>query len=133
MTISKTPLQRALCSFAISLTAGLFLLQDADAQTFTLSREQLLKYTAKADFERFPDGRPRVADALLERLKPLCAEEVHAVLASRGFTNQFEGGNWNVLHPPGCRAGQSRTVAYWPAIPCSYQNSRPPGRRLKSR
>ena len=33
---------------------------------FTMTREQLIKYTAKNPYERFPDGRPKVPDALLE-------------------------------------------------------------------
>ncbi|HYK91462.1 MAG TPA: hypothetical protein VE398_22015, partial [Acidobacteriota bacterium] len=96
--ISNSSFLRAACLCAAVMFAGVFLLQSVTAQTFTLSKEQLIKYTAKAEFERFPDGRPKVPDELLERLKPLCAEEVLAVLQSKGFTNQFDGGNWKVLH-----------------------------------
>jgi hypothetical protein len=47
---------------------------------FTMTREQLIKYTAKNPYERFPDGRPKVPDALLEkfqeqRLGPKAYEE----------------------------------------------------------
>ena len=31
----------------------------AQAQVFTLTKEQLIEYTAQNPFERFPDGRPR--------------------------------------------------------------------------
>jgi hypothetical protein len=31
-----------------------------------MTREQLIKYTAKNPYDRFPDGRPKVPDALLE-------------------------------------------------------------------
>src|ERR1035441_5086227 len=32
----------------------------AQAQIFTLSRDQIIEYTAKNPFERFADGRPKV-------------------------------------------------------------------------
>ena len=55
------------------MTAGLF--TPAHGQVFRLSREQLVKYTAKNPFERFPDGRPKVEDKMLERVKGLSLEE----------------------------------------------------------
>jgi len=117
MMISSAPFLRSVCLYVALIVAGFLLLQNVDAQTFTLSKEQLLKYTEKAEYERFPDGRPKVPDALLERLKPLCAEEVHAVLSSRGFTNQFEGGDWKVLHPGRKLVGRAVTIQYMPARP----------------
>ena len=72
----------------------------ASAQIFQWTPEQLTKYTAKNPYERFPDGRPKVPDEMLERLKGLIAEEVQAVLPGRGFPNQFEPRDgWRVLQP----------------------------------
>ena len=48
----------------------------AAAQIFTLTREQMLKYTASNPFERFADGRPKVPDALLDKVRGLTMEEV---------------------------------------------------------
>jgi 4-hydroxy-4-methyl-2-oxoglutarate aldolase len=115
--ISNRHFLRSVCWCAAVIFAGVFLLQSAKAQTFTLSKEQLLKYTAKSEFERFPDGRPKVPDELLERMKPLCAEEVLAILQSRGFTNQFEGGNWKVLHEGRKLVGRAVTIQYMPSRP----------------
>lgn len=115
--MSNTSVLRAVCLCAAVIFAGVFPLQSVTAQTFTLSKEQLLKYTAKAEFERFPDGRPKVPDELLGRLKPLCAEEVLAVLQSRGFTNQFDGGNWKVLHERRKLVGRAVTIQYMPSRP----------------
>jgi 4-hydroxy-4-methyl-2-oxoglutarate aldolase len=117
MMISSAPFLRSVCLYVALIVAGFLLLQNVNAQTFTLSKEQLLKYTEKAEYERFPDGRPKVPDALLERLKPLCAEEVHAVLSSRGFTNQFEGGDWKVLHAGRKLVGRAVTIQYMPSRP----------------
>ena len=57
----------------------------ASAQLFQWTPEQLIKYTVKNPYDRFPDGRPKVPDDLLKRLKRLIAEEVQAVLPRRGF------------------------------------------------
>jgi hypothetical protein len=40
----------------------------ANAQIFTFTKDQMVKYTSQNPFDRFPDGRPKVPDALLEQL-----------------------------------------------------------------
>ena len=86
------------------------------AQIFTLSREDLLKYTSKNPFERFEDGRPKVPDALLERLKELSAEDILGVLNGARFVNQFEG-NWRILHPGRKLVGRAVTAQFMPLRP----------------
>lgn len=90
------------------------LAEAAHAQVFSLSREQMLKYTAQNPFDRFPDGRPKVPDPVLEKVKGLCAEEVHAVLPQKGFPNQFEG-NWQMLQPGKKLVGRAVTIQFMPA------------------
>jgi regulator of RNase E activity RraA len=51
-----------------------------------MTREQLIKYTAKNPYEQFPDGRPKVPDAVLEKLKDMSSEEIG--LSQSGFPNQ---------------------------------------------
>ena len=54
------------CSFLATLTvAGWLVPAPARGQVFVMTREQLVKYTAKSPYERFPDGRPKVPDALI--------------------------------------------------------------------
>ena len=93
----------------------LLLLAPLDAQVFTFTKEQMLKYTAKNPFERFEDGRPKVPDAILEKCKGLSAEEVWAVLGREksGFPNQYEG-NWRILHPEKKLVGRAVTVQFMP-------------------
>ena len=38
---------------------------------WTLTKEQMTAYTAMNPYERFADGRPKVPDALLEKVKGL--------------------------------------------------------------
>ena len=62
----------------------------SQAQLFTLPREQMVELTAQNPFERFPDGRPRVPDALIERARGLSAEEVWAILPKEGATARLQ-------------------------------------------
>ena len=92
------------------------LLWPGRAQVFTFSRADMLKYTSQNPFERFADGRPKVPDAILEKVKGLSAEEVWAVLPGGGFRNQYEG-NWRILHPDKKLVGRAVTAQFMPARP----------------
>jgi 4-hydroxy-4-methyl-2-oxoglutarate aldolase len=85
------------------------------AQVFTLSREQMLKYTADNPFDRFADGRPKVPDELLEKVKGLSIEEVWAVLPAKGFHAQFAGAGWQIMHPEKKLVGRAVTLQFMPA------------------
>jgi len=84
-------------------------------QVFNLSKEQIVKYTAQNPFDRFPDGRPKVPDALLEKLRDMSAEEVIG-LSARGYRNQWEAG-WQVLHPAKTMVGRAVTLQLMPLRP----------------
>jgi regulator of RNase E activity RraA len=86
------------------------------AQVFTLSPEQMLKFTAANPYERFPDGRPKVPDSLLEKVRGLSAEEVWIVLPGKGFRNQYEGG-WQIMQPGKKLVGRAVTVQFMPTRP----------------
>jgi 4-hydroxy-4-methyl-2-oxoglutarate aldolase len=88
----------------------------AAAQVFTLTQEQLIQYTAKNPFERFPDGRPKVPQKFMDRAQGMSAEEVWAVLPGKGFRNQYEG-NFQVLHPGKKMIGRAFTVQFMPIRP----------------
>ena len=89
--------------------------ESASAQLFQWTPEQLIKYTSKNPYDRSPDGRPKVPDEMLERLKGLVAEEVQAVLPGRGFPNQFEPRDgWKVLQPDQKMVGRVFTIQFMP-------------------
>src|SRR5262245_59919050 len=48
--------------------------------------------------DRSADGRPRVPDDLLQRIKAVTTDEAWEVLRNFGYHHQFEGG-WQILHP----------------------------------
>ena len=99
---------------ALVLTPALS--EPAAAQVFTLTPEQLVEISAQNPFERFPDGRPRIPDALIERAKGLSAEEIWAVLPRKGFPNQYEDG-FQILHPGTKLVGRAFTVQFMPFRP----------------
>src|SRR5262249_55418048 len=86
------------------------------AQLFTLTRDQMIDYTAQNPFDRFPDGRPKVPDGLIERARAMSAEEVFAVLPGKGFRNQYEDG-FQVLHPGKKLVGRAFTLQFMPLRP----------------
>jgi len=92
------------------------LLPACRAQVFTFTHEEMLKYTAQNPFERFADGRPKVPDAILEKVKGLSAEEAWAVLPGARFPNQYEG-NWRILHPERKLVGRAVTAQFMPTRP----------------
>ena len=48
------------------LALSLLVSQLGWGQVFTFTKDQMIAYTAQNPFERFPDGRPKVPDALLD-------------------------------------------------------------------
>lgn len=64
----------------------------AAAQIGMFTNDQRIGMTSQWKGERFPDGRPKVPDEVLDRLKQTTAEEAWAVLGRRGYPMQFAGG-----------------------------------------
>jgi 4-hydroxy-4-methyl-2-oxoglutarate aldolase len=87
-----------------------------NAQQVTLTTDQLKAITPDWKGERFDDGRPKVSDKLLERLKAVHLEEAWGILRNKGFQNQFEG-DWMVQHPDSVMTGRVVTAQYMPLRP----------------
>jgi regulator of RNase E activity RraA len=85
------------------------------AQVNTLTREQMMKYTAQNPFDRFPDGRPKVPDALLEKIRAMSAEEVLSIVR-RGYANQYVDG-FQILTPGKTMVGRAMTLQLMPSRP----------------
>jgi regulator of RNase E activity RraA len=80
------------------------------------SREDLIRMTHLNPYERFPDGRPRVPDELLERLKKATTEEAWGVIYEQGYRRQFEA-NWKETHPGRILVGRAVTAQFLPHRP----------------
>src|SRR6476659_7576526 len=86
------------------------------AQQVTLTPEQVKALTPEWKGERFPDGRPKVSDKLLERLKNVHLEEAWGILRNKGYQNQFEG-DWMIQFPDSVMTGRVVTAQYMPMRP----------------
>ena len=86
------------------------------AQNVGSSSEYIKALTSEWQGERFPDGRPKVSDALLERLKNISIEEAWGVLRNKGYQNQFEN-DWQIINPDEAMTGRVVTAQYMPLRP----------------
>ena len=88
------------------------------AQLGMFTNEQRIAMTSGWKGERFPDGRPKVADEVLDRLMNTTAEEAWGTLRGAGYRLQFEGGWKTVNVKPGERlVGRAVTAVFVPARP----------------
>ncbi len=80
------------------------------------TREAMIALTADNPFERFADGRPKVPDDLIERMKLVTTEEAWGTLRRHGFNLQFAG-SWKETHPGKITVGRAVTAAFVPHRP----------------
>jgi regulator of RNase E activity RraA len=86
------------------------------AQEGFFTPEDVIKYTPDWHGERFPDGRPKVPDEILDRMKNVTLEEAWATLRSAGFNHQYEDG-WYCIHPDQILVGRALTAVWMPGRP----------------
>jgi regulator of RNase E activity RraA len=86
------------------------------ASGIAASKAELAVLTSLWKGERHADGRPKVPDELLKRMKAVSIEEVWDVLRRHGYENQFAGG-WTMLHQDRPFVGRALTAAYVPSRP----------------
>lgn len=107
-----------LCLSGLVLVAHALVAPEA-ATAQVLSPEDVTFLTAEWTGERFADGRPRVSDDVLDRMKFVSLEEAWAAIRDRGaggYNHKFEG-DWDVMHPDQIMTGRALTVAYMPSLP----------------
>ncbi|MCB0649520.1 MAG: RraA family protein [Saprospiraceae bacterium] len=81
----------------------------------TMSKEEMLYLTSAWKGERFADGRPKIADDLLERAKKIMIDDAWTVLRNEGYVNQYEGG-WKMVNNQTI-TGRAVTAMYMPSRP----------------
>ena len=96
--------------------AALLLAACAAGQPGILTREALIQYTPEWKGERFADGRPKVPDEILKRMRNVTLEEAWAVLRNEGFNHQYEDG-WLSIHPGKVLVGRALTAQWLPGRP----------------
>ena len=88
----------------------------ARAQQGFFTSEDVIKYTPDWHGDRFPDGRPKVPDQILDRMKRVTLEEAWAVLQQNSFMHQYEDG-WLSIHPEKVLVGRALTATWMPGRP----------------
>lgn len=113
---------------SLSLPSSLFMTGVAHSQV--VPPEEVIFLTQEWTGERYPDGRPRVPDEVLERMRYVSLEEAWAAIRAPdagGYNHKFEG-NWDVMHPEQVMTGRALTVTYMPALPQLQQRMLQRGR-----
>jgi regulator of RNase E activity RraA len=99
------------------LLALIFLLGTGTrSEAQVMPKEELIFLTGEWKGDRFPDGRPKIPDDLLQRAKKIGIEEAWTVLKNEGYKNQFEG-NWKMVNDSVKVVGRVVTAQYMPSRP----------------
>lgn len=107
---------RKLIAGVLAAAAFVALAPCLSAQQEFFTRADVIKYTPDWHGDRFPDGRPKVPDDILNRMKNVTLEEAWATLRRAGFTHQYEDG-WYCIHPDQVLVGRALTSVWMPGRP----------------
>lgn len=113
----------------LALLTG-FVFQTSQAQPFTLTKDEMVTYTPLWKGERFPDGRPKVSDDIIRRMKYVSITEAWGSLrgmsdteAATGggrttntYTNQYYGG-FKRMYDDVTICGRASTIQFVPYRP----------------
>lgn len=99
------------------LFATIMLLHQLPAQSVQISKEELIALTPEWKGERFPDGRPKVPDDIIRRMKPVTIEEAWAILIGAGYRYQIADGWEQIINPDSVLVGRAYTTTFMPGRP----------------
>ena len=105
-----------LLSMSKALLSTIFLCIITQLFSQQISKSELIFLTPEWTGERFEDGRPKVSDAILDRMKLVTLEEAWASLRGDNFGYQYEG-EWQMLDPDSVMVGRAVTATFVPGRP----------------
>jgi regulator of RNase E activity RraA len=111
----KSNIYILMLSFFLSLNCGGYVYGQ------TISKEELTFLTSEWKGERFPDGRPKIQDDLLERASKIGIDDAWTVLKNEGYTNQFAG-EWKMVKDDVPVVGRALTAMFMPSRPDVEKN-----------
>src|SRR6478672_2092878 len=85
-------------------------------QSVQISKAELIGLTTEWKGERFPDGRPKVPDGIITRMKSVSVEEAWATMSNAGYRYQIAEG-WEVINPDSVLVGRAVTATFMPGRP----------------
>lgn len=99
----------------ITLSLTLFILSGVFAQQ--ISKEEMLFLTQQWEGERFEDGRPKVSDDILRRMREVTHDEAWAVMKNEGYKYQYAD-DWGILiNQDSILIGRAVTATFMPGRP----------------
>jgi regulator of RNase E activity RraA len=97
--------------------AILFCQVQSYGQQVQISKDELIALTPEWKGERFPDGRPKVSDDIIRRMKPVTIEEAWALLIGAGYRYQIAEGWGQIINPDSVLVGRAYTTTFMPGRP----------------
>lgn len=98
--------------FSITISVAL----QSNSQQVQISKDELIALTPEWKGERFPDGRPKVPDDIIRRMKAVSVEEAWATMSNAGYRYQIADG-WEVINPDSVLVGRAVTTTFMPGRP----------------
>jgi regulator of RNase E activity RraA len=89
----------------------------ANAQYVQATREEIIALTPDWHGERFPDGRPKVSDDIIKRMKSVSIEEAWEVINPAGYRYQIAEGWGQIINPDSTLVGRAYTTTFMPGRP----------------
>src|SRR6187399_2108633 len=86
------------------------------SQQVQITKEQLIALTPEWKGERFEDGRPKVPDGIIKRMKEVSVEEAWATMSNAGYRYQIAE-DWQVINPDSVLVGRAVTATFMPGRP----------------
>lgn len=99
-----------------SLTLLFFVCLALQSAAQQISKDELLFLTPEWKGERFADGRPKVPDDILNRMKLVTLEEAWAVLRNENYKHQYDDG-FMMVNPDSVLVGRAVTAVFVPGRP----------------
>ncbi len=99
-----------------SLLLLAFIACSLSAKSQQIPKEQLIFLTPEWKGERFADGRPKVPDDILRRMKSVSVEEAWATMKNAGFSYQIAEA-WETINPDSVLVGRAVTATFMPGRP----------------
>ncbi len=111
--IKSNPIMKQYISLFLALLACIWV---AGAQRVGATPEYVKAITSQWQGERLADGRPKVSDLVLERLKSATLEQIWGYMYHRGYRNQVAK-DWIILKPGETMTGRVLTTQFMPSRP----------------
>ena len=106
----------SILKFTIAFLTLITIYTQSQSQQVQITKEQLIALTPMWTGERFADGRPKVPDNILKRMKSVSVEEAWAVMKNAGYGYQVAEG-WQIINPDSVLVGRAVTATFMPARP----------------